>query len=317
MSSDVNEDAIRQAQPSTVVPPKARTKADIEREIAESRKDFYYERNQEGPKKYEFKRDNELDALLKRKQKVAEVEVDISRIQQKPEASSPTLPTNAPIRSARAPARQQPTVVAPSIPAAPATQPERPRWTPTRAVKKEEEAPKPVEEEHDFMSRLLRSRTSIAPTASPKPVTPVRIAEQKSNPKPEVVVEPEPEPEVVAEPEPEVIAEPEVVVEPEPEVVAEPDPEPEVIAEPETEVIVEPEPEVVAEPDPEPEVVAEPEPEVVADPQPEPEVVVDPEPELYNSAVMGGEVELGVRISSINPHLCLGSLCSLRLYCLW
>ena len=70
----MNEDAIRQAQKSTVVPPPKRTQEDIDREIAESRKTFYYEKPQEETKKYGFQRSSELDMLLKRKQKVAEVE---------------------------------------------------------------------------------------------------------------------------------------------------------------------------------------------------------------------------------------------------
>ena len=75
MSSEVNEDAIRQVQKSTVIPPPKRTQEDIDKEIAEARKDFYYEKKPEETKKYGFQRSNELDALLKRKQKVAEVGV--------------------------------------------------------------------------------------------------------------------------------------------------------------------------------------------------------------------------------------------------
>ena len=69
----MNEDAIRQVQKSTVIPPPKRTQEDIDKEIAEARKDFYYEKKPEETKKYGFQRSNELDALLKRKQKVAEV----------------------------------------------------------------------------------------------------------------------------------------------------------------------------------------------------------------------------------------------------
>ena len=70
----MNEDAIRQAQKSTAVPKPKRTQEDIDREIAESRKTFYYEKPQEETKKYGFQRSSELDMLLKRKQKVAEVD---------------------------------------------------------------------------------------------------------------------------------------------------------------------------------------------------------------------------------------------------
>ena len=73
MSSEVNEDAIRQVQKSTVIPPPRRTQEDINKEIAESKKDFYYEQQHEETKKYEFQRASDLDALLKRKQKVASV----------------------------------------------------------------------------------------------------------------------------------------------------------------------------------------------------------------------------------------------------
>ena len=69
----MNEDAIRQVQKSTIVPPPKRTQEDIEREVAEARKGFYYEQQHEETKKYGFQRCSELDALLKRKQKVAEV----------------------------------------------------------------------------------------------------------------------------------------------------------------------------------------------------------------------------------------------------
>ena len=68
----MNEDAIRQVQKSTVIPPPRRTQEDINKEIAESKKDFYYEQHEE-TKKYEFQRASDLDALLKRKQKVASV----------------------------------------------------------------------------------------------------------------------------------------------------------------------------------------------------------------------------------------------------
>ena len=69
----MNEDAIRQVQKSTVIPPPRRTQEDINKEIAESKKDFYYEQQHEETKKYEFQRASDLDALLKRKQKVASV----------------------------------------------------------------------------------------------------------------------------------------------------------------------------------------------------------------------------------------------------
>lgn len=73
VSSTVNEDAIRQVQKSTVIPPPKRTQEDIDKEIAESRKGFYYEQQHEETKKYEFQRASDLDALLKRKQKIASV----------------------------------------------------------------------------------------------------------------------------------------------------------------------------------------------------------------------------------------------------
>ena len=75
VSAEANEDAIRQTQKSTVIPPPKRTQEDIDREIAESRKSFYYEKPKEETKKYGFERSSELDQLLKRKQKVAEVVV--------------------------------------------------------------------------------------------------------------------------------------------------------------------------------------------------------------------------------------------------
>ena len=75
----MNEDAIRQAQKSTVIPPPKRTQEDIDREIAEARKTFYYEKPQEETKKYGFQRASDLDQLLKRKQKVAEVSDSMGR----------------------------------------------------------------------------------------------------------------------------------------------------------------------------------------------------------------------------------------------
>ena len=64
---------IRQVQKSTVVPPPRRTQEDIEREIAESRKEFYYETQHEETKKFGFQRSSELDMILQRKKKVADV----------------------------------------------------------------------------------------------------------------------------------------------------------------------------------------------------------------------------------------------------
>ena len=156
----MNEDAIRQVQKSTVIPPPKRTQEDIDKEIAEARKDFYYEKKPEETKKYGFQRSNELDALLKRKQKVASVEVDISKMEHSP-AVPPTLP--APPRRARDAAASAP-AAAPALPAArpkprqTAVEPPKPKPVvlpkpkPTPAP-----APAPAGEE-DFMSRLLSTR---------------------------------------------------------------------------------------------------------------------------------------------------------------
>ena len=75
VSEEVTDSQIRQVQKSTVIPPKQRTEEDIEREVAEASKSFYYEKPQEETKKYEFQRAADLDALLKRKQKIASQEV--------------------------------------------------------------------------------------------------------------------------------------------------------------------------------------------------------------------------------------------------
>ena len=175
VSSTVNEDAIRQVQKSTVIPPPKRTQEDIEREVAEARKGFYYEQQHEETKKYEFQRASDLDALLKRKQKVASVEVDVSKIEHSP-AVPPTLPS--PPRRSRG-ADPAPT------PAIPASKPksrqpaalkvaEQPKPivkpTPAPAVKpvvkpavkpvvKPLEVPKATQSnEEDFMSKLLSKR---------------------------------------------------------------------------------------------------------------------------------------------------------------
>ena len=75
MVGEVNEDAIRHKQKSTVVPPPKRTQEDIQKEIETAKKDFFYETQHEGVKKFEFHRDNDLNALLERKKKVASVRV--------------------------------------------------------------------------------------------------------------------------------------------------------------------------------------------------------------------------------------------------
>ena len=176
MSSNVNEDAIRQVQKSTVIPPPKRTQEDIEREVAEARKGFYYEQQHEETKKYEFQRASDLDALLKRKQKVASVEVDVSKIEHSP-AVPPTLPSP--------PRRSRGAEPAPATPAIPASKPKSrqpaalkvaeqpkpivkptPAPAPKPAVKpavkpvvKPLEVPKATQSnEEDFMSKLLSKR---------------------------------------------------------------------------------------------------------------------------------------------------------------
>lgn len=158
-----------------MIPPPKRTQEDIEREVAEARKGFYYEQQHEETKKYEFQRASDLDALLKRKQKVASVEVDVSKIEHSP-AVPPTLPS--PPRRSRG-ADPAPT------PAIPASKPksrqpaalkvaEQPKPivkpTPAPAVKpvvkpavkpvvKPLEVPKATQSnEEDFMSKLLSKR---------------------------------------------------------------------------------------------------------------------------------------------------------------
>ena len=69
----MNEDAIRQVQKSTAIPPPRRTQEDIKKEVAEASKEFYYEKKPEETKKYGFQRASDLDTQLKRKQKVASV----------------------------------------------------------------------------------------------------------------------------------------------------------------------------------------------------------------------------------------------------
>ena len=165
----MNEDAIRQVQKSTIVPPPKRTQEDIEREVAEARKGFYYEQQHEETKKYEFQRASDLDALLKRKQKVASVEVDVSKIEHSP-AVPPTLPSPprrsrgaepTPAIPASKPKSRQPATqkVAdhpkPNVKSAPA-----PAAKPVvKPVVKPLEVPKPTQaNEDDFMSKLLSKR---------------------------------------------------------------------------------------------------------------------------------------------------------------
>ena len=168
----MNEDAIRQVQKSTVIPPPKRTQEDIEREVAEARKGFYYEQQHEETKKYEFQRASDLDALLKRKQKVASVEVDVSKIEHSP-AVPPTLPS--PPRRLRG---AEPTPATPAIPTSkpksrqPATlkvadhpkpnvkSAPAPAAKPVvKPVVKPLEVPKPTQvNEDDFMSKLLSKR---------------------------------------------------------------------------------------------------------------------------------------------------------------
>ena len=193
VSEVVNEDAIRQTQKSTVIPPPKRTQEDIDREIAESRKSFYYEKPKEETKKYGFERSSELDQLLKRKQKVAEVEVDISKVQTSP-AMPPTLPMAPPRHKSAASASP----ATPVVPAAPPKRktttttpviPSAPKRTVSRAAVKEE--PKA---EEDFMSRLLNSRAnprSSQPKEEPKKVVPVTLPSPSVGMKPVAVkVEP-------------------------------------------------------------------------------------------------------------------------------
>ena len=72
VNGEASASAIRQVQKSTVVPPKPRTQEDIMKEIEQSKASYTYENHEEQKKKFAFHRDADLDALLKRKQKVAE-----------------------------------------------------------------------------------------------------------------------------------------------------------------------------------------------------------------------------------------------------
>ena len=179
VSQEVNEDAIRQVQKSTVIPPKQRTQEDILREIEASKASYAYEKPDEQKKKYEFHRDAELDALLKRKQKVASVEVQYD------EPARPAVPSAIPsappsrrhgaaasktpafLKSASSPeakkeeealpARSHPIVI-------PTSQPRRvskPRATqPVSAPVSVPEPPK--DEEDSYLDRLLRNRASLS-----------------------------------------------------------------------------------------------------------------------------------------------------------
>ena len=145
VSSEVNEDAIRQVQKSTVIPPKQRTEEDIEREVAEASKSFYYEKPQEETKKYEFQRAADLDALLKRKQKIASVEVKGGEVE-RPAVVPAAIPSAPPRRSHTS---RQPE---PKPAAVPASQPRRvPRPAPQPATSQ------PAEEE-DYLAKLLKTR---------------------------------------------------------------------------------------------------------------------------------------------------------------
>ena len=152
----MNEDAIRQVQKSTAIPPPRRTQEDIDREVAEASKDFYYERKPEETKKYGFQRASDLDALLKRKQKVASVEVDITKMEHSP-AVPPTLP--APPRRSRGS-----DVAAPALPAAkpkPRQTVVEPPMPKPLVLPKPKPAPTPAPApagDDDFMSHLLSTR---------------------------------------------------------------------------------------------------------------------------------------------------------------
>ena len=282
-----------------MIPPPKRTQEDIDREIAESRKSFYYEKPKEETKKYDFERSSELDQLLKRKQKVASVEVDISKVE-----TSPAMPPSLPV----APPRHKSTATAAATPVVPAAPPKR-KTTPTptpvipsapkrsaaRAAAKEEE-----KSDEDFMSRLLHSRANPrasqpkeekgVPVTLPAPIQgmrPVVVGPIIGEPKPVVVKrEPEPvkKPVVVEESKPVVVEESKPVEEPVVEPVEESKPEP--VEEPKPEPVEEPKPveEPVVELKPEPE--PEPEPVEEAKPEPEPE----PEPQAQAQAI----TELGV-----------------------
>ena len=69
-------DAIRNVQRSSIAPTGRRTEAEIQKEIEESRSSYYYETKQEEKKKYGFGRSSELDMLLQRKKKIAEVGIE-------------------------------------------------------------------------------------------------------------------------------------------------------------------------------------------------------------------------------------------------
>ena len=179
VKGDATDNEIRQVQKSTVVPPKQRTQEDIMREIEASKASYAYEKPDEQKKKYEFHRDAELDALLKRKQKVASVEVQYG------EPARPAVPSAIPsappshrhgaaasktpafLKSASSPeakkeaealpARSHPIVI-------PTSQPRRvskPRATqPVSAPAPVPEPPK--DEEDSYLDRLLRNRASLS-----------------------------------------------------------------------------------------------------------------------------------------------------------
>ena len=177
VKGDATDNEIRQVQKSTVIPPKQRTQEDILREIEASKASYAYEKPDEQKKKYEFHRDAELDALLKRKQKVASVEVQYD------EPARPAVPSAIPsappsrrhgaaasktpafLKSASSPeakkeeealpARSHPIVI-------PTSQPRRgsqPRATqPVSAPVPEP----PKDEEDSYLDRLLRNRASLS-----------------------------------------------------------------------------------------------------------------------------------------------------------
>ena len=169
VSQEVNEDAIRQVQKSTVIPPKQRTQEDIMREIEASKASYTYEKPEEQKKKYEFHRDAELDALLKRKQKVASVEVQYG------EPERPVVPSalpSAPPSHRHGAASKTPAFLKPSSPQETKEEPAaraHPIMIPTsqpRRVSKPRAAqaiPEPPKDEEDsYLDRLLRNRASLS-----------------------------------------------------------------------------------------------------------------------------------------------------------
>ena len=170
VSQQVNADAIRQVQKSTVVPPKQRTQEDIMRETEQSKKSYTYDNTQEEKKKFEFHRDPELDALLKRKQKVASVEVKYGE-PERPAIPS-AIPSAPPSRHHASSASKAPAFI--KTEAQQAAEPEpRPRANPMLIPKSQprrgskpratQVVPEPaVAEEDSYLDRLLRNRTSLS-----------------------------------------------------------------------------------------------------------------------------------------------------------